>query len=113
VARRRVALDQSIKSAFDNAPSFSALGGSFLGSAVGCFVMGIWWWITGVPASPNDPSPGSQVSSARRSSTRSPTRDGWYQQDGRWYCEAHDTPFCKVCPTKPAASGAVVHPSRP
>lgn len=39
----------------------------------------------------------SAAAQAPRPSMRLPTKDGWYQENGRWYCEAHNTRYCKVC----------------
>ena len=51
--------------------------------------------LAGIPRSKTDStgdydgSPSAQV--------RIPSKEGWYQENGRWYCEAHNTRYCKIC----------------
>jgi hypothetical protein len=45
-------------------------------------------------ASPFDESVGDVVEAPSR---RLPAKNGWYQEDGRWYCETHNTRYCKLC----------------
>ncbi len=64
MTRRRVTLGKSIRSTFDNASDKSPTGNP-IGDAIGFFLMGIWWWITGIPEPKSHPHLGNRTSAAR------------------------------------------------
>jgi hypothetical protein len=88
VVRRRVSLGESISSTFENAAGSTS---NPITDVIVCVLLGIWWWIAGIPNGEQN------VATPKRTSARSATTAGWYQQDGRWYCEEHNTLYCNVC----------------
>ena len=95
MARRRVPLGESVKTTFENAAGSPY--GDPLRDSIACVFMGIWWWITGIPESETTSNAVPDIAAAQRLAARATAKDGWYQLDGRWYCEAHDARFCKRC----------------
>jgi len=96
MARRQVSLSESLKTTFENARASTS---NPLTDATLCFFLGIWWWITGIPESETSPNEVPDVAAEQRAAARSTAKDGWYQLEGRWYCEAHDALYCKRCPS--------------
>jgi len=94
VARRHVSLSESLKTTFEHAHGSTS---NPVTDATLCLFLGIWWWITGIPGSETSSNAAPDVATAERLAARATAKDGWYQLDGRWYCEAHDAPFCKRC----------------
>ena len=94
MARRRVSLEESFKTTFENAPSGP---GNPLTETVLCVLLGMWWWLTGIPESATAPNGAADPAAARQTTARATAKDGWYQLDGRWYCEMHDGLYCKQC----------------
>lgn len=39
----------------------------------------------------------SESETVKSASARFPGTAGWYQKNGRWYCEEHNVRYCKIC----------------